>query len=121
MDCAGNIYVANYEGGPSQYGSITIYPTGSDGNAKPARTIVGDNTRLRQPYGVALDSDRNIYTANYVGGPSESGSVSVYSAGSDGDAKPLRVIAGPDTGLDHPWGIATRPSRCGDSKFDEKN
>jgi hypothetical protein len=112
VDCGGNIYVANYEGGPLQHGSITIYGSGSDGNSKPARTIVGDDTRLRQPYGVALDSDRNIYAANYVGGPIESGSVSVYSAGSDGDAKPLRVIAGPDTGLDHPWGIATRPSRC---------
>lgn len=112
VDCSGNIYVANYEGGPSEFGSVTVYPPGSDGDAKPARAIVGVDTGIRQPYGVALDSAGNIYVANYTGGESRAGSVTVYGADADGNAKPSRIIAGADTGIDHPWGIATRPYQC---------
>ncbi len=112
VDCSGNIYVANYEGGPSEYGSVTVYQPGSDGDAKPARTIVGVDTGIRQPYGVALDFDRNIYVANYTGGESRTGSVTVHAADANGNATPSRTIAGADSGIDYPWGIATRPFHC---------
>jgi sugar lactone lactonase YvrE len=112
VDCSGNIYVANYEGGPSESGSVTVYKPGSDGDAKPERTITGVDSGIRQPYGVALDSDRNIYVANYTGGESRTGSVAVYGADANGGAKPSRIIAGADSGIDYPWGIATRPYQC---------
>jgi sugar lactone lactonase YvrE len=116
VDCKGDIYVANYEGGPVEAGSITVYRHDSDGNAKPIRTIAGGNTGLRQPHGIALDPGGNIYVANYTGGPSESGSITVYPAGSNGNVAPGRAIAGPSTGIDHPWGIATRPYECSSPK-----
>jgi len=112
VDCRGYIYVANYEGGASQFGSITVYAPDSDGDAKPSSTIVGVETGLQQPYGVALDADRNVYVANYMGGASRSGSITVYHAGDNGNVAPNTTIAGPATGLDYPWAIATRPYQC---------
>jgi sugar lactone lactonase YvrE len=112
VDCRGNIYVANYEGGLSRLGSVTIYKRGSDGDAKPSATIVGGATGLRQPYGLALDADRNIYVANYMGGPSHSGSITVYRGEVDGDVAPTTTITGPTTGLAYPWAIGTRPYQC---------
>jgi DNA-binding beta-propeller fold protein YncE len=67
---------------------------------------------MQQPYGLALDSSGNIYVANYMGGPLGNGSVTIYAAKSKGNVAPIQTIAGPNTQLDYPWGIATRPYQC---------
>src|SRR6266568_9418668 len=88
------LYIANYD-----VNSITVYPTGTSGNATPTATIVGDNTGLGQPHGIALDGTGNIYVANGL-------SITVYAPGANGNARPAATIAGDATALDGSCGIA---------------
>jgi sugar lactone lactonase YvrE len=116
VDSDGNTYVANESGGPvvrherNDRGKVTVYPAGSDGNIAPIATISGSGTGLSYPIGIALDSNGNIYVANAntanTGSNSTGPSITVYPAGSHGNAAPIAVIAGGNTGLDYPQAIA---------------
>src|SRR6202167_5659988 len=116
VDSDGNIYVANESGGPvvrherNDRGRVTVYAAGSDGNVAPIATISGAATGLSYPIGIALDSSGNVYvgnaeTANAGSNPS-SASITVYPAGKHCNAAPIDVIAGENTDLDYPQGIA---------------
>jgi len=122
LDSQGNIYVANSLGGPvvrhESYdrGKVTVYPAGSNGNIAPIATISGAATGLSYPAGIALDSSGNIYVANQLTANTSSSledypSITVYPAGSKGNASPIAVIAGNNTGLNYPQGIALDSSR----------
>lgn len=102
VDSNGNIYVVN-ESAPSGDGpgSVTVYPAGSIGNQPPTSNIVGSNTRLNFPTGIALDTSRNMYVTNTI-----KSSVTVYPSGSSGDVVPSAEIAGQNPGFFNPWGIA---------------
>lgn len=52
LDTSGNIYVASY-GTYSNYGSVTVYAAGANGNVAPIRTISGPNTDL-SPTGIVV-------------------------------------------------------------------
>jgi hypothetical protein len=117
IDSQNNIYVANERGGPVvrgkhfDKGSITVYPAGSDGNIAPLATISGKATGLSFPVSIALDSSDKIYVANFDTANVKSplnlgGSITVYPAGSKGNASPSAIIAGGNTGLQDPGGIA---------------
>ncbi|MGC1399676.1 NHL repeat-containing protein [Candidatus Binatus sp.] len=101
VDSSGHIYVANGTGGFDEFGSVTKYsPLGNRSgnlNIAPTTTIAGDDTGditgLSFPIGVAVDSSGNIYVANATGGPDGIGSVTVYSAGSNGDIAPTVTIS----------------------------
>jgi hypothetical protein len=145
-DHRGDIYVAN-EGPmncrpsctcvPTGHGSITIYGPSSNGDVTPIRTISGEHTKLSEPLGIALDSNRNIYVLNATGfgevcfriiyNPSPAanflnnvaasatngirGPILIFAAGSSGDAAPIGAIGGPLTGLSFfPAGIAVGPA-----------
>ena len=131
LDISGNIYVTN-SGSPS----VTVYTAGSKGNVAPMTTIAGgnrlctdvgtpfacceggqigtcvDSTQLGFPYGIALDSKNNIYVTNQGGPPGAPGSsVTIYAALAEGDVgfinrAPLATIAGSNTQLNIPMGIA---------------
>src|SRR5438552_7737169 len=96
------LYVANEVFGSS----ITVYAPGASGNATPTATIAGDNTGLSFPFGVALDGAGNIYVTNSASSVGGSNSITVYAAGASGNATPAATIAGGNTGLDFPTGIA---------------
>jgi hypothetical protein len=98
------VYVANLTGD-----SVTVYPVGTTGDAKPVQYIRGSRTGLSNPYAVAVDSSGNIYVANGVGGSVYTGTVTVYAAGATGNVAPTAVIEGPETGLYGPEGIALDP------------
>jgi len=109
LDSGGNMYVsnnniANTSSDLKYDASITVYPAGSNGNAPPVATIAGDSTGLSYPWGIALDSSRNLYAVGYVNGVGYG--VNVYPAGSNGNVSPSASIAGTDTGLNGPSGIA---------------
>jgi len=115
LDSSGNIYVANSLGGPDGNGSVTVYPPlGSDTgilNEAPSTTIGGnsindDNTGFDNPTGIALDSSANIYVTNDGSSIGGTDSITVYSAGSSGNAAPIATITGFSTGLGEPQGIA---------------
>jgi hypothetical protein len=113
LDSKGNIYVANFGGGPifpgcglDGCGSITEYKVGSNGNVAPIARIAGDKTRLANPAGIVLDPAGNIFVANSFGGPARCssfgcGSVTEYKAGSNGNVAPIATIAAPSSGLDN--------------------
>ncbi|MGO9697393.1 MAG: NHL repeat-containing protein [Mycobacterium sp.] len=105
LDSSGKIYVADDGFQASDPGSVFVYPAGSNANAAPIATISGPDTGLSYPFGIALDSNRNIYVAD-VGATS----VFVYPAlgSSSGtlDETPTATIAGPDTLLESPFGVA---------------
>jgi sugar lactone lactonase YvrE len=113
LDAAGMLYVADSRSasGLNAYGpdlgAVRVYRPGARGNVAPLRTITGSATRLNGPMGVAVDRAGNIYVANEWGtGP---GSVTVYRAGANGDARPLRILAGAATGLGAPAAVALDP------------
>ena len=107
LDSSGKIYVANAQSGSETAGKITVYPAGSKGNVTPSISIFGSNTGLGGPVGIAVDSHGKIYVANSLAsGGIFGGSVTVYSAGSNGDVSAIATISGDNTALDHPSGIA---------------
>lgn len=95
-------YVTNFMGGPVGAGSVTIYPVLANGNYSPgANVIVGSNTGLDEPAGIALDAASDIFVTNMG-----NSSVTVYTAGSSGNATPTATISGTNTGLSNPFGVA---------------
>jgi sugar lactone lactonase YvrE len=110
LDSSGNIYVANAGTQNGGANTVTVYPAGSNGNVAPSATISGSNTGLLVPWGIALDSSKNIYVANDGSSVGQSDSVTVYPAGSNGNVTPSATISGTNTGLDSPGGIAVDSS-----------
>lgn len=106
VDSAGNIYVANQGVVNSEPASVTIYRAGDKGDVAPIGRISGLKTRLESPNALALDSHGYIYVVNESDSPKKPDRITIYAPGSNGDAAPVRVIAGPATLLSHPGGVA---------------
>src|SRR5208337_3266260 len=101
-----------------------VYSAGSNGNVKPIATIrgadidmnlccpcadtcCGNATGIQNPYGIAVDTRSSIFVTSTSGCPrSQSESVRMFPARSNGNVKAASVIAGPTTGLTGPSGIA---------------
>jgi hypothetical protein len=86
-------------------GSITVYPANANGNVAPVQEIVGTNTGLCGPWGVAVDKMHNIYAAINNDGYRCVPSITVYPVGSNGNVTPSRTISGTNTQLCSPTGI----------------
>jgi sugar lactone lactonase YvrE len=99
LDANANIYLTN-DASDSLGDRVTVYPAGSSGNMPPSAVIVGSNTGLAFPAGIAVDSSLNIYVANPA-----TDAVTIYAAGSNGNVAPTATISGPSTGLNTPTGI----------------
>jgi hypothetical protein len=100
VDSSKNIWVA-------QGSSLLMYAAGSNGNAAPSAVISGPNTDL-SARSVALDASGNVYAGNVIDGSNMPGSVTVYPAGSNGNALPSQGIVGPKTKLTAPIGMVVR-------------
>jgi hypothetical protein len=109
LDSVGNLYVLNSTGGPTQSGSVTVYPADSTGDTAPAATITSNFNGLDQPLAIATDSTGKIYVAN-ASGATGSYSIAIYAAGSYGNSPPIATITGDQTGLAYPVGIAVEPT-----------
>ncbi|MGB8909894.1 MAG: NHL repeat-containing protein [Candidatus Cybelea sp.] len=102
LDSTAKIYVVN-----AGDDSVTVYAPRANGNVAPIRTIEGHKTQLHDPDGIALDASGNIYVANgYLS--SKRGTITIYAAGARGNATPINIISGSNTGLHGPRGIAIR-------------
>ncbi len=105
VDSGGNIYVAIEGIGIGQIpAGILVYPAGTNGNVRPSVTMGGADTRIQNPYGVAVDSNGNLFVAEAF--TLDMGRVLVFRPGSEGNAKPSVAIEGPDTELYAPTAIA---------------
>ena len=101
FDASGNLYVSN------DNATITVYAAGATGNVRPIRTISGPRTKLTSPVNLALDPSGNIYAANqYPHTNHVFGSITVYAAGANRNAKPIQYIKGAMTKLQGPHAIA---------------
>ncbi len=99
FDATGRFYVANVLSN-----RITIYAENASGNMAPVDTIVGASTQLNGPVGLAFDAGGRLYVSN-TNGTSPNHRITVYSAGASGDATPIAIIMGANTGLDGPYGM----------------
>lgn len=104
FDATGRLYVANV-----LTSRITIYAQNASGNMAPVDTIVGASTQLNGPVGLGFDAGRRLYVSN-ANGTSPNHRITVYGAGASGNASPIAIIMGANTGLDQPVGIAVEPS-----------
>jgi hypothetical protein len=111
LDPRGNIYVLNREGKPSPFGTITVYPPGSNGNVDPIATLEGPNTGLKSVKAIAVDSAGRIYAANMESAFGCYANITVYHALSDGNVNPVATICGDDTHVANPAGVAVDSSR----------
>jgi acylphosphatase len=101
LDASGNVYVPNVCAA-----SVTVFGAGANGNVAPIQTISGTKTELSGPYQLALDTSLNMYVVNYNNGGFDTGSVTVYAAGGNGNVAPIRNIAGEKPELTEPMGVA---------------
>jgi len=109
VDAHGKIYLAD-SGGEKMSARIAVFAANSDGNVPPIATIAGDKTGLAEPSGLALDSSGDLYVLNDTGGDDNSGSITVYPPGANGNVAPKATIADgahdKNTQLNTPRGLA---------------
>jgi hypothetical protein len=89
---------------PITHGAIRVYGASASGDTFPTRLIAGQATQLSQPADIAVNSRGEMYAvnANWQG----ASWITVYSSEADGNAAPIRTIAGPNTLLRQPIKLA---------------
>ncbi len=100
-------------------GGVLVFDREANGNVPPKRVLRGSGSNG----GIAVDAIHNLLIVGSSGTNRRPGSVRIYNRTARGDAKPLRVIAGPKTGIVralqlqvHPptgWIAVTQPGETG--------
>jgi hypothetical protein len=98
---------------------VAVYRKMASGEEKPLRVIRGEQTRLADAHGIAIDVKNKLLFVNnwgsfttegtVSGGKSNSASINVYTMDAKGDTAPVRVIQGPKTQLNWPGTMALDP------------
>lgn len=79
---------------------IAIFPPDPSGSTRPLTTLEGD-WHTDACLGLAFDTSANLYALCYQAVESEPpGQVNVFAPNAEGDARPVRVLSGPRTGID---------------------
>jgi hypothetical protein len=107
VDAAGDVYVAditNSNAAPG--GHVAVFAPGRHGNVAPARTIAGPAAHLHSPGGVTVDALGDLYVADSCQGFACSGDVAIFAPGARGNVAPARTIAGSNTSIATPQGVA---------------
>src|ERR1700691_5208279 len=99
---------------------VAVYSKTASGDDKPIRLLQGNNTRLSDSHGLAIDTKNKLLFINNWGnisdykvpgsGRFEAPSITVYALNADGDAPPLRIIQGPKTQMDWPGAMSIDPA-----------
>ena len=97
LDSSGNLYTESFVNGVG-YG-VNAYAAGANGDVSPLTSIIGADTGIAGPNGIVVDAGGRLYVSNSGGGPTGGGSVTIYAAGSTGDAVPATTITSSFTGL----------------------
>lgn len=100
------VVVANYDYWQG-WRAVSTYPLSADGDVAPLRAITGNDIGLANPWAVAVDAAHGELFA--VSGSGSGTAVTVHDLTADGNAPPLRTIAGPGTGLVYVYGMAFDP------------
>lgn len=106
----GDIYVGGFLSRNSDSGYIFAFDKNANGDAAPVLSIGGPHTRLAggAVQALAFDDAGELYAAVRVRDEQilANPEILVFPPGANGDVSPIRVIAGPQTLLQEPWGIA---------------
>jgi hypothetical protein len=102
---------------------VAVYRKTASGEEKPVRVLRGEQTRLADSHGIAIDlKNKLLFVNNWgnfttegttSGGKSNPASITIYSMDAKGDSSPVRVIQGPKTQLNWP-GLMTLDPDTGD-------
>lgn len=115
---------------------VIVYPKKAAGQDAPLRELVGDDTHLEDPHGIAVDVKDNLIFVSNHGSVSFRGkdsaihispgvnksflrgsgefhppSITVYARDAQGNTPPIRTIEGPETRLNWPMQIAIDEQR----------
>lgn len=99
LDGLGSRYVVN-----TSTDSVAVFAPGAQGNVAPVREIKGAATGLKGPRDVMVDATGRVYVSG-VFGP-DTASIRVFAPGASGNVAPVAVLAGFNTGLVWPVGMA---------------
>ena len=89
----GEIYVPNRD-------SILVFPRDAQGNVAPIRVIEGPNTELTGIRAIVVDPVNNLLIAGTdLRTPEAESGLVIFERTANGNAKPLRIIRGPSTGI----------------------
>jgi hypothetical protein len=83
-----------------------VYALSANGDAAPLQNIIGSNTGLNDPQGIAVNGSHKMYVPNHL-----INSVTVFAKGANGNVVPINTISGANTGLNRPNGISLDKSR----------
>ena len=91
---------------------VLVFPREAAGNVAPIRILEGPDTQLGAN-AVAVDPVRNLLiVAGWDGTRIEGNSkILIFNRTARGNAKPIRVIRGPKTGITGTWSLRTYPPR----------
>lgn len=105
FDSQKRLWIADSQSG--NQGGIFMYkaPAQDTGNRAPDNVIQGSMAELLFPQDVVVDGSGKIYVANN-GTPSQNGYVAIFPPGATGNVPPTTTIAGANTTLVHPVGVA---------------
>lgn len=95
VDRKGRIVVSNYLSG------ILVFAPGAHGDAAPIANITNPKVVNAHLEGMTIDRDNNIWVSSYA-----YGRIMEFAPDANGDAAPKRLIAGRNTKLTVPIGIA---------------
>lgn len=112
----GEIYVPNR-------GSILVFPREAHGNVAPIRVIEGPDTELTGIRALAVDPVNNLLIAGTdLRSPGAASGLVIFERTVSGNARPLRIIRGPHTGIKRitqmqiygpgGWIVATQPGEA---------
>lgn len=88
--------------------AIFVFARTANGDVAPLRAIRGPKTRLHATYELAVDPARNLLVVGVNGvtrGRLDSSALYIFDRTADGDVSPRAIIAGPQTGLRHVFGV----------------
>jgi 6-phosphogluconolactonase (cycloisomerase 2 family) len=98
---------------------VAVYRKTASGEEKPLRVLRGEQTRLTDSHGIAIDPKNKLLFVNNWGNFTTEGttsggrydppSITIYAMDAIGDTPPVRVIQGPKTQLNWPGIMALDP------------
>ena len=106
--------------------AVVVFRKMAEGEEPPLRRLRGEQTRLADPHGIALDPSNDwMFVSNHGNtsslmtndrrapgsGRFEPPSITVHSLQASGDTAPLRIIQGPRTQLNWPAAMSIDPER----------